>query len=87
MAMLRLPSVKTETGHRSDPSIYTKIRDGLFTKPVRVGQRSVGWPSEEVHAITAALIAGKSKEELRELVVSLHKQRTGFMVGQLERGT
>jgi len=78
MTILRLPAVKAETGHRSDASIYNKIRVGLFTKPVRIGQRSVGWPAYEIQAINAARIAGKSNDELRALVDLLHKQRTGF---------
>lgn len=76
MAILRLPAVKAETGHRSDASIYTMIRAGLFTKPVRISQRSVGWPSDEVQAINIALIAGQSKEQICALVETLHRRRT-----------
>ena len=76
MTILRLPSVKTETGHRSDASIYNAIRDGLFTRGVAIGQRSVGWPDFEVSAINRARIAGKSNAEIRELVNTLHAKRT-----------
>ncbi len=75
MPMLRLPDVLVETGHRSHASIYNAIREGLFTKPVRIGQRAVAWPMEEVKAINAARIAGKSTAEMRELVESLHARR------------
>ena len=75
MSMLRMPAVKAETGHRSHASIYNAIRDGLFTTGVAIGQRSKGWPSEEVAAINAARIAGKSDAELRELVKRLHLKR------------
>lgn len=75
MAILRMPAVLAKTGHRSHSSIYNAIRDGLFTKQVRIGQRSVGWPSDEVLAIVAALIAGKSKDDIRNLVESLHRKR------------
>jgi prophage regulatory protein len=54
---------------------YKKIQDGLFTKPVRLGPRSVGWPSTEVDAILAARIAGKSDAEIRELVLDLEASR------------
>lgn len=74
--ILRMPAVKAETGHRSHASVYNNIRVGLFTKPVLIGQRSVGWPSDEVQAITAARIAGKSDAEIRELVIRLHAKRT-----------
>ena len=75
MAILRMPAVKAETGHRSHASIYNAIKAGLFTKPVPIGQRSVGWPDDEVQAICAARIAGKSESEIRELVNQLHIKR------------
>ncbi len=46
MAMLRMPAVLAETGYRSHSSIYNAINAGLFTKPVRIGQREsprVSW--------------------------------------------
>jgi len=78
MQILRLPSVKTETGHRSDASIYNAIRDGTFTSGVAIGQRAKGWPAYEVQAINAARIAGKSDAEIRELVIALHAKRTAL---------
>ena len=76
MSILRMPSVKCETGHRSHASIYNAINLGLFTKPVQIGRRAVGWPSEEVAAINAARIAGQSEAEIKGLVVHLHDKRT-----------
>ena len=75
MSILRMPAVKAETGHRSHATIYNAIRAGLFTKPVQIGERAVGWPSFEVQAINAARIAGKTDPEIRELVARLHAQR------------
>ena len=75
MAILRMQAVKAETGHRSHASIYNAIRDGLFTTGVAIGQRAVGWPSDEVQAINAARIAGQSETEIRELVHRLHAKR------------
>ena len=75
MSILRMPAVKAETGHRSHASIYNAIKAGLFTTGVAIGQRSVGWPSSEVQAINAARIAGKSDDEIRELVKRLHGKR------------
>ena len=76
MTILRMPAVKAETGHRSHASIYNAIKAGTFTQPVAIGQRSVGWPLDEVQAINAARIAGKSEAEIRELVKRLHAKRT-----------
>ena len=75
MSILRMPSVKTETGHRSDASIYNAIREGLFPTGVAIGQRARGWPDYEVKAIVTARIAGKSDAEIRELVKVLHAKR------------
>lgn len=75
MSIFRMSAVKVETGHRSNASIYNAINAGLFTKGVKISERSVGWPSEEVQAINAARIAAKSDAEIRELVNRLHAKR------------
>lgn len=75
MAILRIEGVKAEFGHRSNASIYQRVRAGLFTKPVPIGQRAVGWPDSEVKAIARAHIAGRTDDEIRELVKHLHQQR------------
>ena len=75
MAIFRMPAVKAETGHKSHASIYTAIKAGLFTKPVPIGERSVGWPDYEVKAINSARIAGKTEADIRDLVNRLHAKR------------
>ncbi|MDO8777723.1 MAG: AlpA family phage regulatory protein [Burkholderiaceae bacterium] len=75
MSIWRMPAVKAETGHKSHASIYTAIKAGLFTKPVQIGERSVGWPDDEVKAINAARIAGKSDADIKALVNRLHGKR------------
>jgi prophage regulatory protein len=70
----RLRAVLHERG-RSRSSHYLDIQQGLFTRPVQIGLRAVGWPSSEVAAINAARIAGKSDEEIRELVARLEAAR------------
>lgn len=75
MFFLRLPDVKRRRGHRSDASVYNEIRAGLFTTGVAIGQRSKAWPDYEVDAINAARIAGKTDDEIRELVKVLHAKR------------
>ena len=75
MSILRMPAVKAETGHRSHASIYTAIKAGLFTKPVPIGERSVGWPDYEVKAINSARIAGQNEAQIKELVIRLHAKR------------
>jgi prophage regulatory protein len=72
--ILRIPTVKSESG-LSRSTIYLRIAQGLWTKPVSLGARAVGWPSDEVAAINAARIAGKSDEEVRALVTKLEAAR------------
>lgn len=75
MRILRMCAVKEATGHRSHATIYNAIRAGLWTKAVFIGPKSVGWPSEEVTAIMAARVAGKSVDEIKALVDRLHAKR------------
>ena len=75
MAIWRMPAVKAETGHKSHASIYAAIRAELFTKPVSIGERSVGWPDYEVQAINRARIAGQTEAQIKELVSCLHAKR------------
>ena len=76
MLILRLPEVKRVLGHRADASVYNAIRDGLFTTGVAIGQRAKGWPDYEAQAIAMARVAGKSNDQIRELVKVLHAKRT-----------
>lgn len=75
MSILRMPAVKAETGHRSHASIYNAIKAGTFTRPVPIGERSVGWPDYEVSAINRARIAGQTEDQLKALVNRLHAKR------------
>ena len=79
MAIWRIETCKGEAGHRSNASIYNQIREGLWTKPVPIGQRSVGWPDYEVRALCAARIAGKTDEQIRELVKRMHADRAELL--------
>ena len=72
--ILRLPTV-LDTRGRSRSSHYLDIQEGLFTHPVSIGSRAVGWPDHEVEDINAARIAGKSDKEIRELVSKLEAAR------------
>jgi prophage regulatory protein len=73
-AILRLPAVKLATG-LSRSTLYLRIANGVFTHPVSLGGRAVGWPANEVAALNAARIAGKQDAEIRELVAKLEAAR------------
>jgi prophage regulatory protein len=72
--ILRLPAVKLTTG-LSRSTLYLRIAQRVFTHPVSLGGRTVGWPAHEVAALNAARIAGKPDAEIRELVEKLEAAR------------
>ena len=72
--ILRIPAAKTQSGY-SRSTIYLRIAQGLWTKPVSLGPRAVGWPANEIESLNAARISGKTDAEIRELVQSLHTKR------------
>jgi prophage regulatory protein len=51
----RLPDVLTTFGV-SRSHIYQQVKDGLFVKPIRLGKRAVGWPSNELGALLSARV-------------------------------
>lgn len=70
----RRPTVESETG-RHTSSLYEDIQKGLMVRPVKIGGRAVAWPANEVRAITAARIAGKTQPEIKALVKRLEEAR------------
>lgn len=76
--ILRKPSVKAESG-LSNSTLYLRISQGLWVKPISLGGRTVGWPASEVAALNAARIAGKTDDEIRVLVKKLEAQRKGVV--------
>jgi prophage regulatory protein len=55
-SILRLPAVKGRVG-LSRSSIYARMAEGAFPKPVRLGPRAVGWVESEISAWIARQIA------------------------------
>jgi prophage regulatory protein len=45
--ILRLPAVRARTG-LSRSTIYLRISDGAFPRPVSLGARAVGWVESDV---------------------------------------
>lgn len=72
--ILRFPDVRTLSG-LSRSSIYLRIHEGLFPRPILLGRRMVGWRESEVTAINAARIRGASDDEIRSLVRELDAAR------------
>ena len=68
--ILRRRHVQSETGWARS-TLYLRILDGLWPRPISLGARAVGWPAVEVSTMNAARIAGLSDSEIRQLVVDL----------------
>jgi prophage regulatory protein len=56
--ILRLPAVKTRTG-LSRSTIYLRVSQGTFPKPVSLGGRAVGWVEEEIQCWLTERIAAR----------------------------
>ena len=80
LTILRRKQVEFESGY-SRSTIYLRITQGLWTRPVSLGPRAVGWPAGEVAALNAARIAGRSDDEIRALVARLKAARTATSHG------
>ena len=78
--LLRLPAVKAQSGY-SRSTIYLRMSQGLWTKPVSLGARAVAWPAGDVAALNAARIAGKSDDQIRTLVLKLEAGRLSVVGG------
>ena len=79
LTILRRKQVEAETGY-SRSTIYLRISQGLFIKPVSLGARAVGFPAGEVTALNAARISGKTEADIRALVSRLEAARSGTAV-------
>lgn len=62
------------------PTIYEWMAEGLFPRPLKLGPKFAAWPEHECNAILAARIQGKSKDEIRALVVELTEARQRISV-------
>lgn len=51
--ILRRPDVEARVG-LSRATIYAKMADGTFPKPIRLSERAVGWRSADIDAWLAA---------------------------------
>lgn len=45
--VLRLPTVRSRVGY-SRSTIYIRVADGTFPKPIRLGARAIGWLESDI---------------------------------------
>ena len=74
MALLRLPEVMRLSGY-SRSMLYSLISQGLYPKPLKIGERAVAWPSQEVERMVESIISQQPLVERRELVRKLEVNR------------
>ena len=74
LTILRRKQVEAESGY-SRSTIYLRITQGLWTKPISLGARAVGWPAEEVTTLNAARVSGLTEDEIRCVVTKLIANR------------
>lgn len=55
ISILRRKQVEKRTG-LSRSTIYLRIQEGTFPKPINLGERAVGWLENEIEAWLAARI-------------------------------
>jgi len=72
--LLKLPTVLFRST-KSKSALYNDINAGLFIPPIKTGERSVAFPSDEVESLIKAQIAGKTPEEIKLLVKVLIEKR------------
>lgn len=85
-AIWRLPTVQSHTGY-SKTKVYDQIGDGLFPKPIKIGRRASGWPSDEVETVIAARIAEQSEDNIRRIVQRMYEKRVERLRALLEAQT
>ena len=56
-------------------SLYAKIGEGLFPKPVKLGSRKIAWPEYEVNQMMAFYLRTTDEEERKSFVTNLEKIR------------
>lgn len=65
LTILRLKKVKDRTG-LSRSTIYLRIQEGTFPRPINLGARAVGWIEHEIEAwLTSCLENRDSRQEAR----------------------
>lgn len=73
--IIRKPELKEKMGLGSNSTVYAHVEEGTLTPPVKIGLRASGWPENEADAINAARIAGKTDDEIKDLVRNLVAKR------------
>jgi prophage regulatory protein len=77
-AILRLKGVKTRTG-LSRSTIYLRVAEGVFPRPIRLGGRAVGWLEAEIDGWLSALVE-QSRESIQDQIHAASERRSARRV-------
>ncbi len=72
--LLKLGAVRDVTA-LGTTSVYRAVKLGTLPPPIKLSLRSSAWVEDEIGACNEARIAGKSDDELRQLVARLVARR------------
>jgi prophage regulatory protein len=75
----RIPDTRKQIGDVSNSAFYRLMDDGLFTMPVKFGERTAVHPVHEVEAIMGARLNGANEAQIRKLVADLHEKRKQYL--------
>ena len=74
MKVLKLKNVINITA-LSRSTIYNKINEGIFPKPIQLGERAIGFLESEVQTFISLLVKGISKDEMRGAILNIVERR------------
>lgn len=74
ITILRGPAIERTLGIGRS-ACYEWHKKGLLPSRVRIGPRASGLPESELQEIAAARVAGYSEDQIKALVVQIHKRR------------
>ena len=74
MNLIKLPAVLARTAY-GRTTLYKQIEEGLMPPPVKLSENTIAFPESEINAIISARIAGKTPDEIRQLVAQLVADR------------
>jgi len=60
----------------SSSTLYRNIEGEIWPPPIPIGDRAVRFESTETKLVIEAMVAGKSKDEIKSLVRQIKKSRT-----------
>lgn len=75
VALLRLPEVMRLTG-RGRTAVYNGVRNGSFPAPVKLGDRAIAWPSDEIEKWIRARIEESRSGRVKRVFPGAIKQST-----------